>query len=266
MYRIMVLCILILGGHHTLPAQSALTWNASEQARFASLPVVPVGTDATWPPMEYINERREIVGFDIDLLREIGLRAGFQPQFSSVPWDGIFLGLASQQYQMIASSVTLLEERRERMLFSTPYMIAAQYLVVPRGSNANTLEDLARQQVGAQIGTTGAQIAGDAGTVVRTYDDLGLAVEDLYRGRLAGIVADVAIVEYYILNHPRYGNALQVVETPYAQENYAFAFALDQGPLRDVVDSALREMIADGTVQRLKEFWFRRIIPPTPQP
>jgi polar amino acid transport system substrate-binding protein len=165
---------------------------------------------------------------------------------------------------MIASSVTLLEERRERMLFSRPYMIAAQYLVVPRGSNATTLEDLARQQVGAQIGTTGAQIAGDAGATVRTYDDLGLAVEDLYRRRLAGIVADVAIVEYYILNHPRYGAALHVVETPYAQENYAFAFALNQGSLRDRVDRALEDMIADGTVQRLKEFWFRRIIPPTP--
>ncbi len=225
---------------------------------------VRVATDATWPPMEFINTQRELVGFDIDLLREVGRRAGFTPVFTTVPWDGIFLGLAAGHYEMIASSVTVLEERRRVMLFSRPYMLAAQYLVVPRDSPDRVLADMVGKEVGAQIGTTGARIAGDAGARVRTYDDLGLAVEDLVQGRLAGIVADVAIVEYYILNHTEYGSRLHVAEEPYAQEEYAFALRLDQEELRDRIDLALEEMIDDGSLEELKRVWFRSVVPPTP--
>lgn len=211
--------------------------------------------------MEYINSDGRIVGFDIDLVREIGRRAGFQPEFESVAWDGIFAGLAAGRYEMIASSVTILPERRERMLFSQPYFEAAQYLVVDRSrSEVERLADLAGGEVGAQIGTTGARIvAAEPGVTVRTYDDLGLAVEDLATGRLDGIVADVAIVEYYVLSAERYAGRLRVASRPYAVEQYGFAVAPDREELRDAIDEALESIRADGTLARLRRFWFRSI-------
>lgn len=248
----------------SVAGQNALQWGAGEEARVASLPVVTVATDATWPPMEYINITGELVGFDIDLLREVGRRAGFRPDFVSVPWDGIFLGLSDGRYDMIASSVTVLEERRRVMDFSRPYMVAAQYVVVHRDSPFGTLEELRGEDVGAQIGTTGARIAGDAGARVRTYDDLGLAVEDLIRRRLAAIVADVAIVEYFILQNREHGALLSVSPEPYAVEEYAFAFRRDRRDLREAVDAALEQIISDGTMAHLKEFWFPHVVPPTP--
>lgn len=240
-------------------AQSALEWTTEQENRFASHPRVRVATDSTWPPMEYINEDRELVGFDIDLLREIGLRAGFQPVFETVAWDGIFAGLSAGRYDMIASSVTLLPERRRSMLFSEPYFLAAQYLVVRREDAAGVTElaDLRGGSVGAQIATTGSRLIAETdGLRLRSYDDLGLAVEDLANGRLDGIVADVAIVEFFVLSNDRYGSRLQVVGDPYAIEPYAFAIRMDRPDLRDRVDRGLASVRADGTLERIQAFWF----------
>jgi polar amino acid transport system substrate-binding protein len=257
-----IITTMIFAGFTDLRAQSALDWTESDVKRFERMPVVSVATDATWPPMEFINRDRELVGFDIDLLREVGLRAGFRPVFQTVPWDGIFVGLAARHYDMIASSVTVLEERKNSMLFSEPYLQAAQFLVVRRDDNRIArLEDLAGEEVGAQIGTTGSRIARDAGAAVRTYDDLGLAIEDLVQGRLRGVVADVAIVDYYILGHRDYGSRLSVVDTPYAVEDYAFAIRRDLLSLREDIDHALVTIREDGTLDNLKRFWFRNIVP-----
>lgn len=258
---------LLITGWFPLGAQTALDWDEATVRFVSALPSVPVATDATWPPMEFFNRDGILVGFDIDLMREIGRRAGFQPRFVPVAWDGIFTGLMNAHYDVIASSVTILEERKRVMLFSDPYLDAAQYLVVPDSEEGRTVTDLGDMQgldVGAQIGTTGARIAGDAGARVRTYDDLGLAIEDLVQGRLAGVVADVAIVEFYVLSHPHYGDRLRVIDTPYATEQYGFAVRRELETLRDDINAALREMRRDGSLERIKRFWFTHIIPAAP--
>jgi polar amino acid transport system substrate-binding protein len=208
--------------------------------------------------MEYINRGGELVGFDIDLLREIGRRAGFRPEFTTVPWDGIFAGLIAGQYRMIASSVTLLEERTKVMRFSEPYFTAAQFLVVASTRPEITqIADLAGEDVGAQIGTTGSRMIRDTPEVgLRAYDDLGLAVEDLAQGRLGGIVADAAIVEYFVLSNERYGDLLRVAGPAYTVEEYAFAIRMDEPQLQTMVNRGLAAVRADGTLRRLREFWF----------
>lgn len=246
-------------------AQSALQWNPDRDPLFLSLPEVQVATDATWPPMEYFNRDGVLVGFDIDLLREIGRLAGFRPVFSSVAWDGIFLGLMSGRYEMIASSVTILDERKRAMLFSDPYLKAAQYLVVRRADETTSgFSDMKGKRIGAQIGTTGARLAEEADTVVHTYDDLGLAIEDLVQGRLAGVVADIAIVEYYVLAHPHYGAALRVVEQPYATEYYGFAIRQDRPDLQRAINDSLANLRENGRLDEIKQFWFRHITPGAP--
>lgn len=242
-------------------AQSALDWTDEQWREYEDLPEISVATDSTWPPMEYINRDRELVGFDIDLLREIGLRRGFRPVFETVAWDGIFAGLAANQYVMIASSVTLLEERKRAMLFSEPYFEAAQHIVVQKEAvGIQDLEELAGESVGAQIATTGSRlVAATPGVELRAYDDLGLAVEDLATGRLAAIVADVAIVEYFVLGNERYAQELAVTGPPYAMEDYAFAIRRDHPQLRDTINAGLAEVRNDGTLSEIREFWFEYV-------
>ncbi len=256
----LILWVFLIAGFplQSAHAQSALSWSAAEESAFEALPVVSVATDSTWPPMEYINREGELVGFDIDLLREIGRRSGFHPVFTTVPWDGIFAGLMAGHYEMIASSVTLLEERKRVMRFSRPYFRAAQFLLVPReNDDARSLSDLAGMDVGAQIGTTGSRlVAATPDVTVRSYDDLGLAVEDLAQGKLGGVVADTAIIQYFVLSHPRYRDILRVAGSPYAVEEYAFAIDMEREELQEAIDRALESIIADGTLKRLLEYWF----------
>ncbi|MFO8042006.1 MAG: transporter substrate-binding domain-containing protein [Alkalispirochaeta sp.] len=252
---------LLAVGTQPSPAQSALDWTDEQWRTYETYPEIQVATDSTWPPMEYINRDRELVGFDIDLLREIGRRGGFRPVFETVSWDGIFAGLAARQYDMIASSVTLLEERKRAMLFSEPYFEAAQYIVVRNEDvGIQELDELAGRAVGAQIATTGSRLVAEIPDVeLRTYDDLGLAVEDLATGRLAAVVADVAIVEFFVLRNERYADQLSITGPPYAVEDYAFAIRLDREELRDTINAALAEIRRDGTLSDIRDFWFERV-------
>jgi len=217
-----------------------------------------VATDATWPPMEYIDSEGNLVGFDIDLMREIADRAGFHVEFESVPWDGIFFGLTANRYDMIASSVTILPEREKVMLFSIPYFTAAQYLVVRNEERTvSSLSDLQGNDVGAEIATTGAwYIDREPNVNLRSYDDLGLAIEDLVNGRLAGVVADTAILEYYVFNKEEYRSRLRVAGDAYAVEQYGFAIRQDRADLKDTVNRALIEIRQDGTYDELFAKWF----------
>ena len=91
---------------------------------------IVIATDATWPPMEMVDESKQIVGFDIDLMKEIAKAGGFTMEFKNTAWDGIFAGLATGEYNAVMSSVTITDERKQTMDFSLPYINAGQILAV----------------------------------------------------------------------------------------------------------------------------------------
>ena len=105
----------------------------------ASSNKIVVATDATWPPMEYVDENREIVGYDIDLMKAIAEEAGLEVEFKNVAWDGIFAGLAAGEYDAVISSVTITDERRENYDFSDPYINAGQIVVVDAGARPHII-------------------------------------------------------------------------------------------------------------------------------
>ncbi|MBT3273162.1 MAG: transporter substrate-binding domain-containing protein, partial [Spirochaetales bacterium] len=135
--------------------------------------VIVVATDATWPPMEYIDENKDIIGFDIDLLSLAAEMGGFEVEFRNTAWDGIFGGLDNGDYDAVISSVTITVERQAEMDFSIPYINAGQVLIVQNStSGVTTLADLKGKSVGAQIGTTGAiEIGKVSGVNLKTYDE-----------------------------------------------------------------------------------------------
>ncbi len=207
--------------------------------------------------MEYIDAAGNLVGFDIDLFTAIADRAGFEVEFVPVAWDGIFAGLIAGQYDVIVSSVTILPERRRQMHFSRPYFVAAQYLLVPADDTiTQDISDLVGGEVGAEIGTTGAEfVRSQPGVTLRAYDDLGLALQDVTAGRIAGVVADSAIVAHYVFQSEGYAGRLRIAGDAYTSEAYGFAIRRDRPDLRDAIDDALAEIIADGTWQRLHRKW-----------
>src|SRR6185369_100263 len=152
---------------------------------------ITVATDATWPPMEMVDANKNIVGYDIDFLNAAAKEAGFTVVFKNTAWDGIFAGLDSGQYDAVISSVTITDERKKKYDFSLPYIDAGQILIVPKTERAAKLADLKGKKVGAQIGTTGAfEVKKVVGVELKTYDEVGLAFEDMAAGRIGGVVCD----------------------------------------------------------------------------
>ncbi|MCF7929170.1 MAG: basic amino acid ABC transporter substrate-binding protein [Spirochaetales bacterium] len=222
-------------------------------------PTITVASDCTWPPMEFINEDKEMVGFDIDLIRAVGEAAGFEVVNKNTAWDGIFAGLKNNQYDAVISSVTITEERKKEMDFSIPYLDAGQVLIVrEETSNVDEVEDLDGQKVGAQIGTTGAIYVGNVeGVELKVYDELGFAIEDLANGRLSGVVADTPIAADYVLMNDTYKGKLKIVGEPFTDEQYGVAVKKGNTEVLEMVNAGLKKVIEDGTVEELKDKWLR---------
>jgi polar amino acid transport system substrate-binding protein len=233
---------------------------AGGQEEESGVTTITVATDATWPPMEFINEDQELVGFDIDLMNAVAEAGGFEVEFQNTAWDGIFAGLANQDYDAVISSVTITEDRMRTMDFSIPYINAGQVLIVRQDAPAGwqTLEDLVGESVGAQIGTTGAiQISETDGVELRTYDELGLAIEDLAQGRIAGVVADTPIAADFVLQNENYSPVLQIVGDAFTEEFYGVAVRKGNQEVLDMINAGLEQVLNDGTVEELEDTWLR---------
>ena len=88
--------------------------------------------NCAWPPMEYVDESGQPIGYTIDYVNAVAKEAGFEVEFKNVGWDGIFAGVGAKRYDIIASSVTVTEERKKFLDFSDPYFTVQQALIVPK--------------------------------------------------------------------------------------------------------------------------------------
>ena len=224
----------------------------------ADLGVVKIGTNAEYPPFEYVDEAGNIVGFDPELVAEIAKRAGFEYELVNTRWDGIFVALASGEFDMVASAATITAEREEIVDFSQPYFYASQRIAVleSRASEIQNVEDLAGLRVGVQAGTTGDIYASEEipGVEVVRYDEITLAFQALASGDVDAIVNDGPTSADIIEKNPELGAVL--VGPPLSEEYYGIAVQPTKPELLDAVNKALAAMIADGTYEQLYLKWF----------
>lgn len=223
---------------------------------------IVIATDATFPPMEMVDENKNIVGFDMDLMNAAAKAAGFTVEFKNTAWDGIFAGLENGKYDAVMSSVTITDDRKKSMDFSMPYINAGQVLVVPASTNGvETLADLKGKTVGAQIGTTGAfeiDKVKDADKITeKTYDEIGLAFEDLVNGRIDGVVIDTPVAANYALQNESFKGKLKIVGKPFTEEFYGVAVKKGNTKALNLINTGLKKVIDDGTETKLEAQWLK---------
>lgn len=210
--------------------------------------------DAAYPPMQYMNEQKEIVGFEVDVIKAAAEKAGFKAEFKNVAWDGIFAGLASKKYDAISSSVSITEERKATMDFSDPIMSIEQMLVVAKDSKATDLAALKGKSIGAQIGTTSYLVIKDEKgfKAIKTYDEVGLAMEDLVKGSIQAVVADSPVaVDYTTKKHADKIKIAGVLKSDKV-ENIGIAVLKGNKEVIDLVNKGLAAIKADGTFDKIK--------------
>ena len=218
-----------------------------------------VATDATWPPMEMVDTSKNIVGFDIDLMKAIAKEAGVEVVFKNTAWDGIFGGLDAGKYDAIISSVTITDERKKQYDFSEPYINIGQILVVPKTvKNVKTLSDMKGKKVGAQIGTTGAfEVKKASGVELKTYDEVGLAFEDMAAGRINGVVCDEPTAANFALQRAEYKEKFQIVGETFTKESYGIVVKKGNKELLDLLNKGIAAVKSKGIDGQLKKKWVR---------
>ena len=221
----------------------------------ASSDVWSVGTEPAFPPFESVGDGEELVGFSIDLMNEIGERAGKTIEFNSLPFDGLIPALQGNSIDAAISSMTITEEREETIDFSDPYFRAGLAIAVPEDTtDVSTIEDLEGKRIAAQIGTTGAETANSVeGAEVSEFDSAPLALQELANGNADAVINDAPVTLYAIST----GNVpgVKVVGELLTEESYGIALP-DGSENVEIVNEALTEIRADGTYDEIYEKWF----------
>jgi len=218
---------------------------------------VRIATDATWPPFESVNEQtKDIEGFDIDLMTAIAERAGLEIEFVNVAWDPLLAGMAQCQYDAAISAMTITEERKEQFLFSDPYFYAGQIVTVHiDNTEIASKYDLSGKVIGAQIGTTGSfEVEKIGGATLKTYDDIGLAMQDLMNRQIDAVVADNPLALGYVGENP---DKLKTVGEVFTDENYGIAVCKTNTDLVEKINAGLKAVKDEGLIEQFVEKWLK---------
>jgi polar amino acid transport system substrate-binding protein len=212
------------------------------------------GTDAAYAPFEFQNEKGEIVGFSVDLLNAVAAKGGFEVKFVNTPWEGIFNSLQQGDRDLLISSVTITDERKQTMDFSNPYFDAQQLIAVKADSKVAKFDDLKKLKVGVQTGTTGDEVVtklmGKTSPNVKRYESTPLALKELEAGGVDAVVADNGVVINYVANNPG-GKFKTVSDTAFAPEQYGIAVKKGNTELLEKINAGLAAIKSDGSYDQI---------------
>ena len=208
-----------------------------------------MATNAAFPPYEMTTDAGDFEGIDIETAQAIADKLGLELQIDDMDFDAALLSVQQGKADIVMAGVTVTDERKAVMDFSDSYATGIQSIIVPEGSDIASPDDLAGKKIGTQRGTTGyiycSDDFGDENVVA--YDDGLTAVQALNNGQVDAVVIDNAPAKEYVAANP----GLKVLETSYAEEDYAIGMSKDNTALVEAVNAALEELKADGTLQSI---------------
>lgn len=216
---------------------------------------IKVGLEDTYPPMEFRNDKNELIGFDIDLSNEIGKRLGVKVEYVMTEFGGLMMSLNSNKIDMSASAISMTDERKKEAEFTKPYVNSGQALVVKKGNTTIKDEkDLEGKIVGVQLGTTGEISAKKIKGVkqVKAYDKTPQVFQDLEIGRIDAIIIDEFVGKYYLSKQKDKAEVVKSLE----HEPIGIAFKKGETELQGEVQKIIDEMVKDGTMKKISEKWF----------
>ncbi|MTV48871.1 transporter substrate-binding domain-containing protein [Heliobacillus mobilis] len=215
---------------------------------------IVVGTEASFRPFEWRNEQGDIIGFDIELAKEIGAQIGADVEIQNIPFDGLIAALNNKNIDMVSSAMTITEKRKESVDFSKPYFEATQAIVLKKGSSFKSLSDLKGKNVGIQNGTTGQDVVetlmGNRDPHIKRFESVLDALNTLRIDGLDAVVADKPVVQNYLLSNPE-SQLVLLDDTSFVKEEYGFAFRKGDTELQTQVNEALDKLEKNGKIKEL---------------
>ena len=207
-----------------------------------------MATNAEFPPYEYYDGDN-IVGIDAEVAELIAQKLGLTLEIADIDFDSIVPGVQTGKYDMGMAGMTVNEERQQKVNFTDPYAKGVQVVIVKEGGSVASLDDIKGKKIGVQQTTTGDIYATDEygeEAMVR-YQNGALAVEGLKSGKVDCVIIDNEPAKAYV----KANTGLKILDTEYANEDYAICIAKENDKLLEKVNAALKELIADGSVQKI---------------
>lgn len=221
-----------------------------------------VATDASYAPFEYM-EGNQVVGFSHDILKAAGEKEGIKLNFVNTPFEGIFANVEKGDSDIALASITITDERKQRVDFSDPYFEATQMIVTAeKGSDVKSFKELKSRSVSVQNGTTADLILQDlqgknSGTIKR-FETMPLAFRELISGGEDATVGDNGVVQNFVANNPNV-KLNTLVDPEFPKEQYGFAFRKNRSDdLREKINKGLATIKADGTYAQIEAKWFNK--------
>jgi polar amino acid transport system substrate-binding protein len=217
-----------------------------------------LGLDDSFPPMGFRNDNNEIVGYDVDLAKEVTRRMGVELVLQPIDWNAKEQELNTGEIDCIWNGFTITEERKQNLLFTPPYLKNAQVIVVKGNSPVNSLKDLAGKTVGTQAGSSSVDAIDDAPQFkaslknVIEYKDFLTALMDLDVSGTDAVVIDLVVAND---NINRSGKPFRILQETLGEEEFGIGFRKNDKALEEKVWATLLEMAKDGTVAQITNKW-----------
>lgn len=216
-----------------------------------------VATEGTWAPWTFHDENDELVGYDIEVAKGIADYLGVDVQFVEGEWDGLFAGLNSRRYDIVANGVEVTSERKETYDFSVPYGYIRTAIIVQDGNDEITsFEDLDGKTTANTLASTYAALAESYGATATGVDDLAQTIELLRAGRVdATLNAEVTYYDY-MKAHPDAPIKIAALTEDASQVSIPVRKGEDNASFLAAVNEAIENMRQEGKLSEISEKYF----------
>ncbi|AFM43445.1 amino acid ABC transporter substrate-binding protein, PAAT family [Desulfosporosinus acidiphilus SJ4] len=252
------LSLFALAGCGSTSTSSATSSSTSAPAPAAEK-VLKVGSDITYAPFEFMDDKQKPTGFDMELIQAIGKDIGYKVNIETCNFDGLITALQAGKYNAVISAMTITPDRAKSVTFSDKYFKSMQYIAMKKGSNFKTLEDLKGKRVGVQLNTTGQFDCEAKGITPKKYDTTPDALNDLLNGGVDAVVADSPVVLWFQAQNPT--AQIESVPANVDPEYYGIAMKLGDKELADKVNASLKKLMDNGTYNEIYKKWFKKDAP-----
>jgi ABC-type amino acid transport substrate-binding protein len=248
------LSLLALAGCGSAPAPAPTPTPAAVEK------VLKVGSDIAFAPFEFMDEKQQPTGFDIELIKALGADMGYtKVDIESTAFDGLIPALQTGKYDVVIAAMTITDKRAKSVLFSNKYFRSIQYIAMKKGSNFKTLADLKGKKVGVQLSTTGQEVVEKNGIEPRKFDTVPDAMNDLMNGGVDAVVADGPVILWFQAQNEK--AEVVSVEVNVDQEFYGIAMKLGNKELGDKMNASLKKFMDNGKYNEIYKKWFKQDAP-----
>lgn len=226
--------------------------------------LVAVG-EATFAPFEFMDTTtNKPTGFDVDLIKAIAEASGFDVEYKNLDWNSLIPALQNKEADVVASGMTVTDERAMEVAFSDPYFTSGQAWAVKDGSPIKTLDDLSGKTVAVQINTTGdygAQSvdakfteAKKPGLTIKRLKNAADVFNELKSGGVDAIICDLPVIQEYLKNNPQ--DKVLVPEPAFTVEYYGMAMRKADKDIHELINKGLAKVKASGEYDKIYEKYF----------